>query len=131
MILTSKGDEDPDGHDRERRCECYKEGYGTIRARINFLGVHSEHALLKKNNVSHSIVVTCIKGMIYSHKCGRKKDHAKVCNLLHLVKKISQKPCLKGESRGKKTLTATLSFRVAKAKSLVALVPEMFKLLTT
>ena len=25
-----------------------------------------------------------MKGMIYSHKCGRKKDHAKVYNLLHL-----------------------------------------------
>ena len=35
----------------------------------------------KKNNIIHSIAVTCMKGMIYSHKCGRKKDHA---NLLHL-----------------------------------------------
>lgn len=55
---------------------------------------------MKKKNISHSVAMTCVntkKGMIYSHKRGRKKDHAKVCNLLHLVKKKNcQKPYLMG-----------------------------------
>jgi len=58
--------------------------YRPIWARIDFFGVHPEYALLKKIIIIHSIAVTCMKGMVYSHKCGKKKDHAKVCNLLHL-----------------------------------------------
>ena len=74
---------------------------------------------LKKNITA----VTCIKGMIYSHQHGRKKDRAKVCNLLHLVKKNSQK-----SSREKKTLTAALSFKVVKANLLVIALLKLFVL---
>jgi len=45
---TSKGDENPNSYDHEKRCECHKEGYGTTWARIDFLGVHPEYALVEK-----------------------------------------------------------------------------------